>query len=125
MRFVSLRGRPEVVYSDNGRNFVGASRELAQLRKVYNAELFQNEIMAIAAERGINFSFIPPRSPNFGELWEADIKVAKRLFTAAARGASFNILEIQTVFYQIAAIMNSRPLTSVLSNAGAPEPENL
>ena len=34
----------------------------------------------------------------------------------------FNVLELQTVFNQVAAIMNSRPLTSVLSNAGAPEP---
>ncbi|XP_055588768.1 uncharacterized protein LOC129741092 [Uranotaenia lowii] len=122
IRFVSVRGTPEVIYSDNGRNFVGASRELAELSKVYNSELFQNELIGIAAEEGIRFSFIPPRSPNFGGLWEANIKVAKRLFTAAARGSSFNILEIQTVFYQVSAIMNSRPLTSIFSDAGAPEP---
>ncbi|XP_055613352.1 uncharacterized protein LOC129759844 [Uranotaenia lowii] len=122
IRFVSVRGTPEVIYSDNGRNFVGASRELAELSKVFNSELFQNELIGIAAEEGIRFSFIPPRSPNFGGLWEANIKVAKRLFTAAARGSSFNILEIQTVFYQVSAIMNSRPLTSIFSDAGAPEP---
>ncbi|XP_055591310.1 uncharacterized protein LOC129743352 [Uranotaenia lowii] len=122
IRFVSVRGRPEVIYSDNGRNFVGASRELAELLKVYNTELFQHEIVGMAAEEGIRFSFIPPRSPNFGGLWEANIKVAKRLFTAAAQGSSFNILELQTVFYQVAAIMNSRPLTTVFSEAGAPEP---
>lgn len=122
MRFVSLRGRPEVIYSDNGRNFVGASRELDALRKVYNDEAFQQELIGSIAEEGIRFSFIPPRSPNFGGLWESNIKVAKMLFSAAARGASFNVLELQTVFYQVAAIMNSRPLTSVLSNAGAPEP---
>ena len=121
LRFVSLRGRPEIIYSDNGRNFVGASRELAELRKVYNSELFQQELVGIVAEQEINFSFIPPRSPNFGGLWEANIKVAKRLFTAAARGACFSILELQTVFYQTAAIMNSRPLTTVHSDAGAPE----
>lgn len=56
IRFVSLRGRPEIIYSDNGRNFVGASRELAELRKVFNTELFQHELVGIAAEQGINFS---------------------------------------------------------------------
>ncbi|XP_055522739.1 uncharacterized protein LOC129716920 [Wyeomyia smithii] len=121
-RFVSLRGRPEIIYSDNGRTFVGASRELSELRKVYNSELFQHELVGVAAEQGIRFSFIPPRSPNFGGLWKPNIKVAKRLFTTAARGSSFNILEIPTVFYQVAAIMNSRLLTSVLSEAGVPKP---
>ncbi|XP_062699464.1 uncharacterized protein LOC115268100 [Aedes albopictus] len=122
MRFTSLRGKPEVIYSDNGRNFVGAGRELAELRKIYNNEIFQDELVGIAANKGINFSFIPPRSPNFGGLWEANIKVAKRLFTAAARGACFNILELQTVLYQVAAIMNSRPLTVVWTDASIPEP---
>ncbi|XP_058827831.1 uncharacterized protein LOC131687756 [Topomyia yanbarensis] len=69
MRFTSLRGRPEVIYSDNGRNFVGASRELTELRKIYNDENFQNKLVEIASDKGINFFFIPPRSPNFGGLW--------------------------------------------------------
>ncbi|XP_062557014.1 uncharacterized protein LOC134221856 [Armigeres subalbatus] len=122
MRFTALRGRPEVIYSDNGRNFVRANKELAELAQTYNNELFQNELVGIAATKGINFSFIPPRSPNFGGLWEANIKVAKRLFSAAARGACFNILELQTVLYQVSAIMNSRPLTAVWTDASSPEP---
>lgn len=122
VRFTSLRGRPEVIYSDNGRNFVGASRELSQLRKIYNKELFQHNIIDLAAEKGINFSFIPPRSPNFGGLWEANIKTAKRLFKGAGRGAQFSLTELQTLFHQIAAIMNSRPLTVALTNVEALEP---
>lgn len=122
IRFTSIRGRPQVIYSDNGRNFVGASRELAQLRKVYNKELFQHNIITLAADKGINFSFIPPRSPNFGGLWEANIKTAKRLFKGAGRGAQFTLSELQTLFHQIAAIMNSRPLTTALTSVEALEP---
>ncbi|XP_058816077.1 uncharacterized protein LOC131679383 [Topomyia yanbarensis] len=122
MRFTSLRGRPGVIYSDNGRNFVGASRELTELRKIYNDENFQNKLVEIAAGKGINFSFIPPRSPNFGGFWKGNIKVKKRLFAAAARGACFNILELKTVLYQVAAIMNSRPLTAVWSDPSVPQP---
>lgn len=74
LRFVSIRGVPEIIYSGNGRNFVGASKELTQLRKKYNAHAEQEKIITMAAEKGIKFSFIPPRSPNFGGLWESNIK---------------------------------------------------
>ncbi|XP_055632703.1 uncharacterized protein LOC129773154 [Toxorhynchites rutilus septentrionalis] len=120
LRFTSVRGIPEVIYSDNGRNFVGASRELNRLRRIYNNEVFQNKLVDIAATHRIRFSFIPPRSPSFGGLWEANIKVAKRLFSAAARGAQLNIMELQTLFYQVAAIMNSRPLTPVYTTPDSP-----
>lgn len=94
LRFTSIRGTPDTIYSDNGRNFVGASRELSELRKVYNNQQFQNKLVGLIAEQGIRFSFVPPRSPNFGGLWESNIKTAKRLFTGAARGAHFNLLEL-------------------------------
>ncbi|XP_058122825.1 uncharacterized protein LOC131293780 [Anopheles ziemanni] len=116
LRFVSLRGRPDTIYSDNGRNFVGAARELTLLRKTHNNREFQDEVVSLAADSGIRFSFIPPRSPNFGGLWEANIKVAKRLFKAAAKGAQLNLVELQTLLYQISAILNSRPLTAIHSS---------
>lgn len=40
MRFTSLRGRPEVIYADNGRNLIEARRELAELKKIYSNKLF-------------------------------------------------------------------------------------
>lgn len=113
LRFVSLRGRPDTIYSDNGRNFVGAARELSLLRETHNNRVFQDELVSLAADNGIRFSFIPPRSPNFGGLWEANIKVAKRLFKCAARGAQLRLVELQTLLYQISAILNSRPLTAI------------
>ncbi|XP_058063848.1 uncharacterized protein LOC131213749 [Anopheles bellator] len=113
MRFVSLRGRPNVIYCDNGRNFVGAARELHRLRDVFNDAQFQHHVVELAADEGICFSFIPPRSPNFGGLWEANIKVAKRLLKAASRGARLRLIEMQTFMHQISAILNSRPLTAI------------
>ncbi|XP_058064652.1 uncharacterized protein LOC131214287, partial [Anopheles bellator] len=113
MRFVSLRGRPNVIYCDNGRNFVGAARELHRLRDVFNDAQFQHHVVELAADEGICFSFIPPRSPNFGGLWEANIKVAKRLLRAASRGSRLRLIEMQTFMHQISAILNSRPLTAI------------
>uniref|UniRef100_A0A182VT43 Integrase catalytic domain-containing protein n=1 Tax=Anopheles minimus TaxID=112268 RepID=A0A182VT43_9DIPT len=116
-----LGGRPNTIYSDNGRNFVGAAKELNLLREAYNNRAFQDEIVDLAAEKGTRFSFIPTRSPNFGELWEANIKVAKRLFRSAARGAHLKLVELQTLLHQISSILNSRPLTAVHANPGSIE----
>ncbi|XP_035794990.1 uncharacterized protein LOC118468338 [Anopheles albimanus] len=112
-RFVSLRGKPNVIHCDNGRNFIGAARELQRMRDAFDDPQFQRSIIEGAAEEGIRFAFIPPRSPNFGGLWEANIKVAKRLLKAAAHGAQLRMIEMQTLMHQISAILNSRPLTAV------------
>ncbi|XP_049548037.1 uncharacterized protein LOC125959266 [Anopheles darlingi] len=113
MRFVSLRGKPSVIHCDNGRNFIGAARELQRIRDAFTNAEFQHSIIEKVAEEGMRFAFIPPRSPNFGGLWEANIKVAKRLLKAAAHGAQLRMIEMQTLMHQISAILNSRPLTAV------------
>ena len=42
--FVSRRGLPDVVYSDNGTNFVGAKRESEELQKVLISSETQNKL---------------------------------------------------------------------------------
>ncbi|XP_073956555.1 uncharacterized protein [Choristoneura fumiferana] len=69
LRVVSASGNVHL-YSDNGTNFVGASREL---RELFNAEgsTMIAEISSELATVGTSWHFIPPRAPNFGGLWEA------------------------------------------------------
>ncbi|XP_043466349.1 uncharacterized protein LOC122501140 [Leptopilina heterotoma] len=70
-RFVSRRGKPTNVYSDNGHNFVRADRELSQFLNELgaNADLHDKLI-----SEGIAWHFIPPNAPHFGGLWEAGVK---------------------------------------------------
>lgn len=63
----------------------------------------------------INWSFIPPRSPHFGGLWESNVKQAKYHLQRVVGNAILTFEELLTVFSQIEACMNSRPL-SQLSN---------
>ncbi|XP_058827429.1 uncharacterized protein LOC131687365 [Topomyia yanbarensis] len=112
-RFTSRRGRPDLIMCDNAKNFVGAKRELDELRRLFHSQQFQNAVTKEAANDKIEFRFIPARSPNFGGLWESAVKSFKTLFKRSIGLHTLVYDEMQTVLVQIEAILNSRPLTPV------------
>ncbi|XP_075162832.1 uncharacterized protein LOC142235461 [Haematobia irritans] len=72
-RFVSRRGCPNRIYSDNGRNVVGAAKEIkANLRKSL-AEL-KSEATLRYGHQSLEWHFIPADAPHMGGLWEAGVK---------------------------------------------------
>ncbi|GFQ98176.1 integrase catalytic domain-containing protein [Trichonephila clavata] len=72
-RFVSRRGYPSDIYSDNGTNFVGASAYLKDLFKL----LHNSNVQDYSSSKNIQWHFIPPYAPNFGGVWEASVKLTK------------------------------------------------
>ncbi|XP_067204174.1 uncharacterized protein [Linepithema humile] len=115
-RFISRRGCPSDVFSDNGLNFVGAARELNELSTLLNDEKAQQQINAYASHHGICWHFIPPRAPHHGGLWEAAVKSAKRHLLKITKDAHLKYEELPTLLIQIEAILNSRPLTPISSD---------
>ncbi|GFU04452.1 integrase catalytic domain-containing protein [Trichonephila clavipes] len=69
----------------------------------------------LAAE-GIEWKFIPARSPNFGGLWEAAIKSCKYHLKRVVNGINLTYEELLTVTVQIEGILNSRPLCPLSNN---------
>lgn len=69
-RFVSRRGKPSSITSDNGTNFVGAFNELSRF-------LSQADLEGRIAQQGIEFKFVPAYSPHFNGLAEAAVRSAK------------------------------------------------
>lgn len=101
------------IYSDNATNFVGANRELRELKKAYDEQLHKKKITEICAEDNINWHFIPPNSPHFGGLWEAAVKSFKTYIKRIAGNATLKYEELYTLITQIEAILNSRPISRI------------
>ncbi|GBM66234.1 hypothetical protein AVEN_27917-1 [Araneus ventricosus] len=87
----------------------GANRALRDLNKLVRDR--NESLYAFFAEENIEWSFIPPRSPNWGGPWEANIKAFKYHFKRVAGNSKFSYEELLTLTTQIEAILNSRPLT--------------
>lgn len=104
------------MYSDNATNFVGANRELKELRDLFISQSFQEEVTNSLTSDDISWHFIPPRSPHFGGLWEAGVKSVKTHLKRVLGSSILTFEELNTVLVQIEAILNSRPLTSLTND---------
>lgn len=110
-RFVSRRGKPAEIHCDNGRNFVAAAKELGDFLK-NNAEPLSD----FASQEGIKFTFTPTYAPHFGGIWEAGVKSAKHHLRRVIGNSHLTFEEITTLFTQVEAILNSRPLYPMSSS---------
>lgn len=110
-RFISRRGKPKQIFCDNGRNFVAAAKEITEF---VNTNM--DNIVDFASNRGIEFRFSPAYAPNFGGLWEAGVKSAKFHINRILGNTHLTFEELSSLFCQIEAILNSRPLCPLSSS---------
>lgn len=115
-RFISRRGKCTTIFSDNATNFIGANRELKELLQLFLSEQHNTLVFEACRQEGIEWKFIPPRSPHFGGLWESVVKQAKYYLRRAIGSHIVAFDELHTVCCQAEAIINSRPLTPISSD---------
>ncbi|GFX37000.1 integrase catalytic domain-containing protein [Trichonephila clavipes] len=113
-RLCARRGRISTLMSDNATNFKGAAAELNRFIKLI---CNKNETLAnYFASEAIQWKFIPPRSPNFGGLWEAGVKSFKHHLYRTLVNSKITFEEFETIMIQIEGILNSRPLVPLSDN---------
>jgi len=119
-RFVARRGKPSLLQCDNAKNFRGAERKLKVFHQQLQQQQFQQSISSYCGPEGIEFRFIPPRSPHFGGIWEAAVKSFKHHFRATIGTSILRRDDLETIIAQVESCLNSRPLTPIST-----EPEDL
>jgi hypothetical protein len=76
-RFVSRRGTVKSIISDNATNFIKANKDLIDLHQFFQNSEISRKLVTTLSNENIQWKFIPPRTPNFGGLWEAGVKSVK------------------------------------------------
>ena len=112
-RFIARRGKPSKIVSDNGTNFVGAEKELADQVESINSKRVDDEMLI----EGIEWQFNPPHAPHMGGIWERLIKSVKGILLQLVGNRLLNDEELLTFMSEVEKILNDRPLTRMGSDA--------
>lgn len=102
-RFISRRGRPSTIYSDNGTNLVGTANELKSVD--------WEQIEEFATLKKISWRLNPPSAPWWGGFWERLIGMLKRILRKVIGNAYLEYEELNTILCDAESVINSRPLT--------------
>ncbi|XP_062550259.1 uncharacterized protein LOC134215009 isoform X3 [Armigeres subalbatus] len=105
-RFVSRRGAPIEIHSDNGTNFRGADRLLKE--QIQNISEAMAETFTNATTKWV---FIPPSAPHMGGSWERMVRSVKSAMEAANGGRRLDDEGLLTLAQEAESMVNSRPLT--------------
>ena len=117
-RFQDRRGRPAVIYSDNGTQLVSGENELREGLSKLN----QEKITGYFSNRGIEWKFSPPAAPHSGGVWESLIKSAKIALKSVINLRSLSDEMLNSIMTEVESLLNGRPLTNISVDASDPEP---
>ena len=106
--FVTRRGTPQKVWSDNGTNLVGGHAELKRCLQQVN----HDSIVQAARRQNVDWTFNPPLASHHGGVWERMIRVVRRVLLALLTSSPIMTEDIlHTVLCEAENMVNSRPLT--------------
>ena len=111
-RFVARRGKPRVVYSDNGTNFVAADKELKNEIQAINSNRVDQDMLLEAIE----WHFNPPHAPHMGGVWERIIQSVKSTLRVLITDRFLTDEELLSFLAEVEKVLNDRPLTRMGSD---------
>ena len=97
--FIARRGKPSLVWSDHGSNFVG-TRQISKIWLGFLKIKTQIAISQFCTSQRIVWKFIPERSPHFGGLWELCVKSMKYHLKRILLGVKLTFEEHTTILTQ-------------------------
>jgi hypothetical protein len=108
--FVSWRGLPIHICSDNDTNFHGAGTS-----NEFSGNEFRFDLAGHSSgvNNGVQWHFILPAAPHFGKLWEVGVKSFKFHLRRVIGSRTLCKAEFATLLYQIEACLNSRSIAAL------------
>jgi len=105
-RFIAHRGRPEKIYSDNGKTFVGAANLLKTI-------VSDEKVHDYLAKHRIMWQFNLSRAPLWGGQVERLIGLVKRALYKSIGSGLLTWAELQVFLLDVEVAPNNRPLSYV------------
>ena len=118
-RSVTLRGCPSEIQSDQGSQLIAAAKDIAELLVVnWDWKPIQQWVVS----HQIKWTLAPAEGPHQNGLSEALIRSVKRsLKHKITQNNILTFAQLQTVFYEVANIINSRPI-GIISGSDPEQP---
>ena len=113
-RFVARRGPIKHVYSNNGTNLVGDAHLLRASVESWN----QSQMHKSLRQMKIDLTFNSPYASHSEGVWERMIRLVRQILLAVTPMQTLLDDDLATLFAEVEAIMNSRPLTDVPLEVG-------
>nr|CAD2208431.1 unnamed protein product [Meloidogyne enterolobii] len=107
-RFISRRGIPKIILSDNATNFQMGAKIV---KKLNDKTWFSQEVQEFTKYQGTLWRFNTPRNPQEGGAWERLIGITKKALKRCVGKSLLNRTELTTLFCELESVVNSRPLT--------------
>ena len=117
-RFISRRGKPKKIRSDNGTNFRGAERELKEAL----AELNCVRVQRFLLQHEIEWDFNPPSASHMGGVWERMIRSVRQILCRILKEQLPSEETLTTTLTEVEKVLNDRPLTTVSDDPRDLEP---
>ena len=122
-RFIAIRGPIRLLRSDRGTNFVGAKNEQNAAIDAMRDDKLRQFLLRNGAD--IEFKMNVPSASHMGGVWERQIRTVRSVLAPMLHqhGMQLDDDSLRTLFYEVTAIVNSRPLTTdTLSDNSSPSP---
>ena len=112
-QFIARRGRPERIYSDNGRTFVGAANWI-------RAVMADERLQTYPSINQIKWQFNLSRAPRWGGQFERLIGLVKAALNKTIGNGLLWWKELQEVLLDVGITLNNRPLSYVEDDVQMP-----
>ena len=116
-RFMGRRGKPKVIISDRGTNFIAGERELREGIEAWN----QSQITNYLSQHQIVWKWNPPAAPHMGGVWERLVASVKRALKVVLGNQCVSEDVLHTALVEVEYMLNGRPLTYISMDERDPE----